>query len=245
MNILLISETKIDPSFPTAQFLINGFTTYRGDRNINGGDMLLYIREDIPSNLLHTDDIIEGFHIEISIRKKKWLLGCSYNPHKRFLSSHLKELGKNLDFNSKHDNFILLEDLNGELTNEAVSDFSQVYDCRNIIKKTPTCFKKPQIPSCIDLIITNKPRSCEMFMTIETELSNFHKLSLTVMKVFYKKQEPNIIKYRSYRNFDNEAFISNLRVAFSEIYNENEFLSFETFKNIVGHFLETHAPLKK
>ena len=71
MVILLISETKIDSSFPTAQFLINGFTTYRRDRNRNGGGMLLYIREDIPSNLLHTDDIVEGLYIEISIRKKK------------------------------------------------------------------------------------------------------------------------------------------------------------------------------
>ena len=123
VDILLISETKTDSSFPTAQFLINRFTTYRRDRNRNGGGMLLYIREYIPSNLLHTDDIIEGFYIEISIRKKKWLLGCSYNPHKRFISSHLKELGTKLDFNSKYDNFILLGDLNPEPTNEAVNDF--------------------------------------------------------------------------------------------------------------------------
>ena len=71
MDILLISETKIDSSFPTAQFLINGFTTYRRDRNRNGGGMLLYVRKDISSNLLHTVDIIEGFHIKISIRMKK------------------------------------------------------------------------------------------------------------------------------------------------------------------------------
>ena len=82
-------------------------------------------------------------------------------------------------------------------------------------------------------------------MIIETGLSDFHKLSLTVMKVFYKKQKPNIIKYRSYRNFDNEAFISKLRFAFSEICNENEILSFKTFKNIVDNILETQAPLKK
>ena len=82
-------------------------------------------------------------------------------------------------------------------------------------------------------------------MIIETGLSDFHKLSLTVMKVFYKKQKPNIIKYRSYRNFDNEAFISNLRFTFSETCNENEILSFKTFKNIVDHTLETQAPLKK
>ena len=48
-------------------------------------------------------------------------------------SSHLKELGKNLDFNSKYDSFILLGDLNAEPTNEAVYDFYQVYDCINII----------------------------------------------------------------------------------------------------------------
>ena len=63
-------------------------------------------------------------------------------------------------------------------------------------------------------------------MTIETGLFHFLKLSLMVMKVFYKKQKPNIIKYRSYRNFDNEAFISNLGVAFSEIYNENKLFKF-------------------
>ena len=135
VDILLISETKIDSSFPTAQFLINGFTTYRRDRNRNGGGMLLYIREDITSNLLHTNGIIERFYIEIKIRKKKWILGCSYNLHKCFISSHLRELGKGFDFNSKYDNFILSGDLNAEPTNEAVNGFCQVYDCSNIIKK--------------------------------------------------------------------------------------------------------------
>ena len=42
------------------QFFINGFTTYKHNRNRNGGGMLLYNRKDILSNLLHTDDIIEG-----------------------------------------------------------------------------------------------------------------------------------------------------------------------------------------
>ena len=55
IDVLLISETKIDSSFPTAQFYIDGFTTYRRDRNINGGGIILYIRDDIPSTLLNTD----------------------------------------------------------------------------------------------------------------------------------------------------------------------------------------------
>ena len=37
------------------------------------------------------------------------IAGCSYNPHKRFISSHIKGLGKNV---------FLLGDLNAEPTNE-------------------------------------------------------------------------------------------------------------------------------
>ena len=45
VDILLISETTIDSSFPTAQFKIEGYTKYSLDRNSNGGGILLYVRE--------------------------------------------------------------------------------------------------------------------------------------------------------------------------------------------------------
>ena len=49
LDILLISETKLDDSFPSAQFLLDGFSKpYRLDRRSNGGGILLYIRDDIP-----------------------------------------------------------------------------------------------------------------------------------------------------------------------------------------------------
>ena len=40
----------------------------------------------------------------------------------------------------------------------------------------------------------------------KTRISDFHKMVITVMKVFYKKQELKIIQCRSYKNFDNEVF---------------------------------------
>ena len=53
IDIFLISETKLDDSFPTAQFLIKGFDApYRFDRNSKGGGLLLYIREDTPPKIL-------------------------------------------------------------------------------------------------------------------------------------------------------------------------------------------------
>ena len=52
-DVLLISETKIDSSFPSAQFHLEGYATpCRLDRNTNGGGILLYIIEDTPSELL-------------------------------------------------------------------------------------------------------------------------------------------------------------------------------------------------
>ena len=72
LDKLLISETKIDSSFLTAQFQIEGYKTYRLDRNANGGGILLYMQEDIPSTLRNSDMSIESFYIEINIRKKKW-----------------------------------------------------------------------------------------------------------------------------------------------------------------------------
>ena len=54
LNILMVSETKIDNTFPESQFLIEGFLTpYRLDRTAKGGGILLFIRQDIPSKYIN------------------------------------------------------------------------------------------------------------------------------------------------------------------------------------------------
>ena len=83
IDIFLISETKIDSTFPTSQFKVYGYSLpYRLDRSQNGGGLLLYVREDIPSKLLQPKSLsnIECIRIEISIAKRKWLLLGLYNP---------------------------------------------------------------------------------------------------------------------------------------------------------------------
>ena len=53
IDISLISETKLDSSFPTWQFVIKGYSTpFRLDRNQNGGGLLLYVREVISCKIL-------------------------------------------------------------------------------------------------------------------------------------------------------------------------------------------------
>ena len=74
IEIILISEKKIDDTFPTDQFFIKGFSApYRQDRNRTGGRLLLLAREDVPSRISNpkskTD--IEALSVEINLRKRK------------------------------------------------------------------------------------------------------------------------------------------------------------------------------
>ena len=69
---MIITETKIDESFPESQFVIQGFSKpYRLDRNSHGGGILIYVREDIPSKELNKRVLedIEGIFIEVNFRK--------------------------------------------------------------------------------------------------------------------------------------------------------------------------------
>ena len=50
IDILMVSETKLDSSFPQAQFRIEGCAPpFRYDRNSHGGSILLFMRENIPT----------------------------------------------------------------------------------------------------------------------------------------------------------------------------------------------------
>ena len=247
VDVLLISETKIDDSYPKSQFLIKGFSDpYRLDCNCLGGGLMLFVREDIPSNLLTTEDKpTEGFYVELNLRNSKWLINCSYNPHKNNIGTHLDKIGLSLDvFSSKYERFLLLGDFNVGVEETHMKSFCENYALTNLIRQ-PTCYKNPDSPTCIDLMITNVPRSFQSTCVVETGLSDFHMMTLTVMKKRFKKFQPKIINYRSYTHFRNEAFRETLLKNLSKenfINNEN---SFQRFCSISLDSLEEHALFKK
>ena len=113
VDILMLSETELDSSFPEGQLLIPGYSApYRIARTCHGGGVMLFVREDIHSKSLLTENApIEGFYIEINLRKKKWLICGSYNPHRTTIDSHMDSLSKNLAlYSSTYKNYIVLGD---------------------------------------------------------------------------------------------------------------------------------------
>ena len=112
IDICMISETKLDKTFPAAQFYLQAFCDpYQFDRNRNGGGIMLYIREDIPSRLIEKKlrNNSEYFFVEINLRKKKWLLCCSYNPHKNSISTHIDFLRRELDLHSSNYENVIIQ----------------------------------------------------------------------------------------------------------------------------------------
>ena len=75
VDILLVSETKLDNTFPLHQFEIEGYSTpIRLDRNCHSGGIAFFIRDDLPNKELKLCTLpnnIDGIFIEITIRKNK------------------------------------------------------------------------------------------------------------------------------------------------------------------------------
>ena len=112
IDIILISETKIDDAFPTAHFFNKGFRArYRQGRNRTGGGLVLLVREDVTSRILNPKSKIdtETLSVIINLRKRKWFLNCSYNPRKNQLSNHLECLNRLIaEYNTFYESFIFM-----------------------------------------------------------------------------------------------------------------------------------------
>ena len=127
IDILMICETKIDDSFPTEQFIIEGYSTiYKLDRNDRGEGIMLIVLGNLLNSRLDKycfPNEIQIFYIELNLQKKKWLIFCCYNPHKHLLKHHLFQIESAINFYSNtYENLIILGDFNTE-----ISDFNMEF----------------------------------------------------------------------------------------------------------------------
>jgi len=245
VDIMMVSETKIDDSFPLTQFEIEGYIQYRRDRDSQGGGIIIYIREEIPSReieLQSNPEDLETLFIEINIRKTKWLLIAGYNPKKENISYFLNHVGVEIDkLLVNYGNIFMLGDLNSTILERPMINFCETYNLRNLIKE-PTCYKNPNNPSSIDVMLTNMSKSFQSSTTLETGLSDFHKMTITVLKTFFKKRDPITINYRCYSKFNDTEFKDEL---LTSLQNFNKNMCYKDFNDIFMKILNSHAPVKQ
>ena len=205
------------------------------------------MRNNIPAKEIlnfnvNTGNDFECIFVEININKTKWFIIGTYNPCNANIKQHLNTLSTCIDLLGREfDNFVIIGDFNSQPTEIELKDFCNIYCLKNLINK-PTCFKNINNPSCIDLFLTNKPNQFQHSTTIETGISDFHKMTVSVLKTTFKKLPPKIITYRNYKGYSHNKFNLDLRemLDVNNIYN----LSNDEFVEKIMNLLDRHAPIK-
>jgi hypothetical protein len=76
VDMLFLSETKIDETFTDTQFRVNDLHFWRSDRAEHGGDLVAYARSDLVCDrkVNFKFQSVESICIELSINSRKCLI---------------------------------------------------------------------------------------------------------------------------------------------------------------------------
>ena len=132
---------------------------------------------------------------------------------------------------------MLVGDFNADKSEPCLLQFLYEYNARNIVKGN-TYFKNALNPSCIDPFVTNSPLSFQNTIAISNELSDFHKMVITVMA--FKKHS---LKERHYRYYK-YLIRPNLRMTETKKLRES-ITNYASFKATFIEVLSNSAPLRK
>jgi hypothetical protein len=250
-DYLAISETKLDDSFPDAQFRVNGYDLIRQDHTCSSGGILIYIRSDIPYRRLkeieHNDNGVESVSIEIVIGNAKTIITCLYK-HPSVKNNIFKTIfsdiaNKAYQYSS---DVIFIGDINCDpKKNDLICDLCCVFGLCNLIT-TPTCFKAKE-PTLLDVIlVSNKGKYLET-LNCSCPVSDHHNLIGGVTRRHAPIRKPRYIKYRSYKHFNDDDYITDVSyIPFHvcEIFDDVDDAAWLTSKLLID-VIDKHAPMKQ
>ena len=116
-------ETKLDASFPEAQFHIEGYQypSFRQGRDKNGGGKMIFIREGLIVKRLYAyEDSTSETKCLKRMSKEKWCVTFAYKPpYNSNKDGFPKELNKFISKNAtKYENVLVVVDLDMDILNQ-------------------------------------------------------------------------------------------------------------------------------
>lgn len=255
IDIFAISETKLDDSFPMSQFSVTDFSTYRKDRNIHGGGLMLYMRSSIPHRrrIDLEPEYVSCFGSEIMVieaqlyKKEKWFIAVIYKPPKvndKNFERFFSDLCNKLQRESSH--WFVMGDINYDMNSENIlGDLCVMYNLSNLVVG-PTCFKS-QNPSAVDVLLSSEPKRFKCSLNTPCSISDFHNFTCVATKLHKCHTLPKTIFYRSYKTFDEENFINDIKnIPFSicDIFDDEDDRLW-SFSKLLSGVIDRNAPIKK
>ncbi len=127
-DVLIVTETKIDGTVSSAEFIPPGYKSFRKDRKMGGGGVLIALKSKYPAEEVDIRTDCELIWVKISLRQQRTLYtGAFYRPPSDTIYS-LEELNRSLEQlalktkNNKNSTIILGGDFNtGEIDWDTLS----------------------------------------------------------------------------------------------------------------------------
>ena len=167
-------------------------------------------------NTFHFSEEREIISLDFSISNKQWLLLGIYNPPSQSEALFVAHITFGLNtYSTSYENFLLLGDSNMTTENLKLQNLMDAFYLENLIKES-TCFKST-VPTTIDLIISNQKSLFMKSSAYESGLSDFHKLTTTILRKSITRGNPRNILYRDYKVLDQKKFEDQLRSQFASI----------------------------
>ncbi len=254
VDFFAITETKLNPGIK-GDFKVENYSMYRQDRPQGGagGGLICYIYSTIPhrprKDLAYTQDGIESMVFEIMMKGEKWFFISVYRPG----SVSILHLRNALEYmcqrcGSEGRATFLMGDINVDFLKDKflIQHELDIYNMTNLIKG-PTCFKNPDNPSSVDVILCTCPRRISSTLNVNIGVSDHHNITLAASKLYVKRQPKKQIIYRSYKNLDDDEYLYDLQTApfhVSHIFDDvDDQLWFHN--KLLTDVIDTHAPMKK
>ena len=151
---------------------------------------------------------------------------------------------------NKYDNLLLAGDLNINTlrptsdSSNHLSDLNDTFSLTNLVTDS-TRFKSNK-GTLIDLMLTNKPKSFYQSRSFVTDLSDCHKLIVSILRISFQKLPPKFVIDGTQKNSHESHFLRDLDSTLiqGELYKICED-SYTKLSEIFSEVLNYHAPLKQ
>lgn len=255
IDIFGVTETKLNEKHLTQSFAIDGYQTpLRKDRiNNSGGGLLIYIRNNL--NCIQRTDLednnLEHIWVEIKNTNSKPLLLCLLYRPPNSLAYWNTQFERNIENAQLEDKeIILLGDFNKDLMTERSTrdwlNFTLSLGLTQLIESpTRVCTTSKTL---IDHIYSDNPQNIIWTVVPQIGLSDHYPIFCS-RKVNHKHKKTShlTIKYRSFKNFNEQDFFEDLNnVDFSNvmsILDVNDALT--QFMKLFSSVINKHVPLRQ
>ena len=130
-------------------------------------------------------------------------------------------------------------------TDNLLCDLCVTYNLTNLVGG-PTCFKGEN-PSAVDVLLSSEPKRFKGSLNLTCSLSDFHNVTCVASKLHKSYVSPKTIFYRSYKKFDDETFINDVKyIPFSvcDIFYDHDDRLW-SFNKLLSDVIDKNAPVKK